>query len=423
MDKGSKKQSLIVKVICLLLSFGLWLYISNVENPVRSYELKNIPVELINTDTLKDSKFAIASNQEFKVDLKLEGSSSDVLKAKKEDFKIVADMSAYALKSGDNTIPVQIVSYPENINIKNNGFLGIKVKLEDLIKKDLLITSKVNVGYKSNIYEKEKTITPSKVTISGARSAVEKVNEAVIEGDEKDIDKNTQISYDIKFLDASGNEVKDVEADNTNAQLNITIIKGKSVPINLKTIGTLQKGLYFDGFELNKSSVNIAGNSEILDNIKSIDTNPLDISELQSDSELSVTLNVPEGITIKDGVDDIKAKIKIRKDEDSTKDDNSTKDDSSTKDIVCNVNYTNLNENLVLESSTQTVNVSLSGTQSMLEKITADNIHVTMDLSKVTDQGTFEYTPVATLINAEQVTVSSVGNVNIIIKKKFEATE
>lgn len=411
MDKGSKKQSLIVKVICLLLSFGLWLYISNVENPVRSYELKNIPVELINTDTLKDSKFAIASNQEFKVDLKLEGSSSDVLKAKKEDFKIVADMSAYALKSGDNTIPVQIVSYPENINIKNNGFLGIKVKLEDLIKKDLLITSKVNVGYKSNIYEKEKTITPSKVTISGARSAVEKVNEAVIEGDAKDIDKNTQISYDIKFLDASGNEVKDVEADNTNAQLNITIIKGKSVPINLKTIGTLQKGLYFDGFELNKSSVNIAGNSDILDNIKSIDTNPLDISELQSDSELRVTLNIPEGITIKDGVDDIKAKIKIRKDEDST------------KDIVCNVNYTNLNENLVLESSTQTVNVSLSGTQSMLEKITADNIHVTMDLSKVTDEGTFEYTPVATLINAEQVTVSSVGNVKIIIKKKFEATE
>ena len=411
MDKGSKKQSLIVKVICLLLSFGLWLYISNVENPVRSYELKNIPVELINTDTLKDSKFAIASNQEFKVDLKLEGSSSDVLKAKKEDFKIVADMSAYALKSGDNTIPVQIVSYPENINIKNNGFLGIKVKLEDLIKKDLFITSKVNVGYKSNIYEKEKTITPSKVTISGARSAVEKVNEAVIEGDAKDIDKNTQISYDIKFLDASGNEVKDVEADNTNAQLNITIIKGKSVPINLKTIGTLQKGLYFDGFELNKSSVNIAGNSDILDNIKSIDTNPLDISELQSDSELRVTLNIPEGITIKDGVDDIKAKIKIRKDEDST------------KDIVCNVNYTNLNENLVLESSTQTVNVSLSGTQSMLEKITADNIHVTMDLSKVTDEGTFEYTPVATLINAEQVTVSSVGNVKIIIKKKFEATE
>lgn len=41
----TKDSTLIVKLICLLLSFGLWLYISNVENPVRTYEIKNIPVE------------------------------------------------------------------------------------------------------------------------------------------------------------------------------------------------------------------------------------------------------------------------------------------------------------------------------------------------------------------------------------------
>lgn len=411
MDKGSKKQSLIVKLICLLLSFGLWLYISNVENPVRSYELKNIPVELVNVDTLKDSKFAIASNQEFKVDLKLQGSSSDVLKAKKEDFKIVADMSAYALKSGDNTIPVQIVSYPENINIKNNGFLGIKIKLEELVKKEMLITSKVSIGYKANVYEKEKTITPSKVIISGAKSVVEKVNEAVIEGEIKDIEKNTQIAYDIKFLDASGNEVKDIEADHDKAQLNITIINGKSVPINLKTVGTLQQGFYFDGFELNKSYINIVGNIEIIEKIEAIDTKPVDISGFKADSEVSVILNVPEGVTIKDEKDDIKAKIKIRKDE------------NITKNIICNVNYINLDQSLVLESSTETVNVNLLGTQSELDKITKDDIHVTMDLSNVIDEGTFDYKPIVTLINAENITISSVENVNVVIKKKSEATE
>jgi YbbR domain-containing protein len=97
MDK-SENGTLIVKIICLLLSFGLWLYISNVENPLRTYELKNIPVELINQDSLTNSKFAIINKQQFTVDLKLEGSSSEVVNAKKEDFKIVADMSTYALK-------------------------------------------------------------------------------------------------------------------------------------------------------------------------------------------------------------------------------------------------------------------------------------------------------------------------------------
>jgi len=194
MDKG-KNRTLIVKIICLLLSFGLWLYISNVENPLRTYDLKNIPVELINEDSLTASKFAIVNKQPVTVDLKLEGPSSEVVKVKKEDFKIVVDMSTYALKNGENTIPVQIINYPENINIKNNGFLGIKVNLEELVQKELTVKSKVKVTYKEHIYEKEQTINPSSVTVTGGKSSIERINEAVLIGDEKDVDANKQSEY------------------------------------------------------------------------------------------------------------------------------------------------------------------------------------------------------------------------------------
>ena len=110
MDKG-KNQTLIVKLVCILLSFGLWLYISNVENPVRTYEIKKVPVELVNTDILKNSDFSVVNDQQFTVDLKLEGPSSEMSKVKKDDFKIVADMETYALREGENTIPVQIITY------------------------------------------------------------------------------------------------------------------------------------------------------------------------------------------------------------------------------------------------------------------------------------------------------------------------
>lgn len=153
MDKiKNKNKTLIPKLICLLLSLGLWIYISNVENPMRTYEIRDIPVELVNLDSLKSSKFAISGNQNFTVDLKIEGPSTDITKVKREDFKIVADMSAYALKTGENTIPVQIISYPENIIIKNNGFLGIKINLEELVTKKFTIQSKVKLSYKDNIY-------------------------------------------------------------------------------------------------------------------------------------------------------------------------------------------------------------------------------------------------------------------------------
>lgn len=406
MDKGKKDKTLTIKLICLLLSLGLWFYITNVENPVRTSELKNIPVELINTDYIANSKFALSENQQFTVDLKLEGPSSDVIKAKKEDFKIVADMSAYALKSGENTIPVQIVNYPENVNIKNNGFLGIKVKLEDLIKKELPVKSKVNLQYKQNIHEKDQTISPANVNVSGPKSSIDKIYEAVITGEEKDINSNIQKSYDIKFLDASGNEIKGIQTDHDKAQLTVTITNGKNVPITLKTIGTLPDGYFLDGSELSRNTVNITGSIEDLDKIKSIETQPVDISNITSTKEINTKLNLPENVSVQQGDDDVRVKINIRHDA------------SITKTITANVQYTGLSDTLTIEESTSTVNVTLSGAKSMLDNITASNIHVAMDLSNVTNEGTFEYTPTVTITNADNVTISNVENVSITVKKK-----
>jgi len=406
MDKG-EGRTLIVKIICVLLSLGLWLYISIVENPLRTYELKNIPVELINQDSLTNSKFTIVNKQQFTVDLKLEGPSSEVVNVKKEDFKIVADMSAYALKNGENTIPVQIISYPENINIKNNGFLGIKINLEELVKKEFTIKSKVKATFKENIYEKEQSISPSKVTVTGGKSSIDKINEAILTGEEKDIDKNNRKEYGIKFIDSLGNEVGDVESDSKTAQLSITITNGKVVPINLKTIGRVSPGFKMDGYELSKNNINIIGDSQSLDKIQAIDTEFVDMSSLQEDHEFDAKLNIPEGISVQSEENSIKVKIKVSKEE------------NVTKNLVCNVQYSNnLNEGLLLESSKPTVNVTVTGTQTAVDKVSSENIKVILDLSNVKEEGTFDYTPQATLINANDVTISSVGSVNIVVKKK-----
>ena len=122
---------------------------------MRTSEVKNIPVELINLDSIKSSELSIVNNQQFKVDLKIEGTSSEIMNVKKEDFKIVVDMSTYVLKEGENTIPVQILAYPENISIKNNGYVGIKVKLEKLISKEITVTPEI-IEITNQIFEKIK---------------------------------------------------------------------------------------------------------------------------------------------------------------------------------------------------------------------------------------------------------------------------
>ena len=51
MDNWKNKQKIIVQLVCLLLSLGLWIYVTNIENPIKSYELSKVPVEIKNADS------------------------------------------------------------------------------------------------------------------------------------------------------------------------------------------------------------------------------------------------------------------------------------------------------------------------------------------------------------------------------------
>ena len=48
MDNWKNKQKVIVQMVCLLLSIALWFYVTNVENPIKTYDISKVPVEIKN---------------------------------------------------------------------------------------------------------------------------------------------------------------------------------------------------------------------------------------------------------------------------------------------------------------------------------------------------------------------------------------
>ena len=74
MDKRNEK--VITIIVCVLLSFSLWVYISNVENVNRTIELKNVSVTIENESALSESKLVLLPDQVFEVNLRIEGPSN-----------------------------------------------------------------------------------------------------------------------------------------------------------------------------------------------------------------------------------------------------------------------------------------------------------------------------------------------------------
>lgn len=405
MDKRNEK--VITIIVCVLLSFSLWVYISNVENVNRTVELKNISVTIENESALSESKLVLLPDQVFEVNLRIEGPSKKVYSISKQDFNLEVDLSAYALKSGVNNIPVKIVDYPEGINIKNTGNLTIKVVLENLEEKEMNVTSKINTTFQDGISEVSSEISPQKVTISGASSFIDKVSQVIIDGSESNISRNFSRTFNLKAVDANGDEVDGVEISTKKVTYSMKVKKQKEVPIKVDYQGSLPNGISKEFEELSINNIIISGEVDDVDKIESIKTEPIYLSNITENKKITLDLVIPEGINVVGNDTSVILTYNV-------KDNNTvpevTDDEKQITKTIEGVEINYIDEDTTkydYDYATKTVNIEIKGTKAELDNITKDQIKVEASVKELTTEGENSVNWNASLINP-------VNNVNIV---------
>ena len=143
------RRQVVIKVLSIIAALILWLYTSNDENISTTYRIANIPIEIINEDYLIQSGLTLMPNQNFSTSLKVTGKPSDVYSIKPEQFKIVADLSVYVLRKGDNRIPITIVKRPAaDISIINDNNMWISLEVDNYAEKTIPIQVKTKGNVK-----------------------------------------------------------------------------------------------------------------------------------------------------------------------------------------------------------------------------------------------------------------------------------
>ncbi|MGG5463028.1 CdaR family protein [Clostridium sp. B9] len=374
MLKKIEGKNFLVKFICLLLSFSLWLYIINVENPVREYKLSNVPVQVINADMLKEYNLVMVPNQNLTVDLDLEGPSSEIYKVKKDQFKIVVNLGAYVLKEGDNNIPVEIASYPTNINIKNNGFLRVNVLLDKYQEKNLPIESKIKVNTEQGVYADKLSINPQNATVSGAQSLVDKVKFLEVKGEINDVNKAVNMSLPVVAVDADGNEVEDVNISPSKVDISFGVKQSKEVPVNVITTGTPKEGLALKSITPSLTKVNLIGQEDALSKVNFVETSPIDVSQFADDASVSTVLKLPDGVSLASGQSaQINVKLAFSKD--------------VQKEIEVPITVDGELKGYIVETDVKSIKLTLDGPEEDVNKVDASKFKCVADISKLTESG------------------------------------
>ena len=389
--------------MCLLLSLGLWIYVTNIENPIKSYELSRVPVEIKNTDSLRDAGLALSPNQEFYVNLKIEGNSQDLFSVDKSDFTITVDLSEFVLKKGENKISVNIENAPNTVKVKNSNALTITVNTEAYSTKEVPVKSKIDVISKSSYYVATPIFTPETIVVSGPESLVNKVTKVIAEGEESNAVKTIVKNYIVTPVDENDKEVTGVQLSQKWAEATIEINEGKTVPIKINTTGTLANGLKLKSISSSITEIGITGPEDILSSINEIGTEVINLSEIKDSTNIEVALGIPDGILIHNGENSITVNIVLEK--------------SQTREFTIDYSMLGQQEGIIIVPDNNKVTITVSGFEDVLNSLTEANFTAELDVSEYAEEGEFIKKPTVNLVGVDNVTIDTVSDVKLTITK------
>jgi len=401
MDRKNKKGQLIIKACCAVAAFMLWLYIYNFENPVMD-KVITVPVSIVNQDVLAKSKLSpvIESNEEIKITVR--GSVSQINDLNTGDFQLVADLASAGVKKGDNKIRVTVEKKPTDIQIANSDSLFITVNVDEMVEKTVPVKIVFEGEARSGYYVLKSDPEYKEATIKGPSKIVSSVDYATARCDISDYYKNMNLKTTLQAESTSGTVYKYVQVVPGAIDLTIQVKKTKTVPINVKTSAD-PAGSGISSILPTTDKVTIAGDETQLQGISGIDTEIVDIINLNGAKTIDAKLVVPQGITLIGNAGTVKLNI--------------TYAAKSEKTLTVPVAIKNVTTGMSAALDQTSVSLTVSGTADAMGSLTADKIECYVDLSGLTAEGTQPVKVMLTLPDGISKTAMSPETINVTLKK------
>lgn len=408
------------KLASVVLSTLLWLIITNYNDPVVTVRFSNIPVTILNDSSItsKGQVYEILENTDIIPIVTITASRSVAESFTRDDITATADLEEVTSR---DMVPIHITLSKNNSEVKNvhGSIEDVKLAIED--SRTRTISLEVNTeGSLSDGYITG-DISPSQnlVRVSGFASKIDTIDKAVANVDITGFTSDISTETDIILYDKDGNVVNDsgIKQNISTVSVNIEILKAKLVKVRLEYTGTPA-----DGYVVSKDpkiepeTVYIAGRNADISNVNEIVISGgerFDITQMTEDFSTKVDIRqfLPNGITLVNengniytvliGIDRmVEAAYEVH---------------------VSKLNITNMPEAAVYAPDTENINVSLKGLSDVMDKLTADNITMSLDLEPLLKnyEGNYPERLTATVqVNVpEGVSVVEAPEITLTLKK------
>jgi YbbR domain-containing protein len=289
-------HNFLIKVFCLLVASGLWIYVSAGQSTVGKFP-SSLNIKAINAGS---GLVAIYDTKTVNVKIMAEPSVWRQLSA--DSFSAYVDLSG--AHEGTIEIPVNVVSSVAGVQILEKDPSSILVSLETIIAKDVSINKKIEGNAGEGLVAGAVEVNPTEVSVKGPKSIVESFSEGTVVVTLNGETGNFTKTLPVIAYDEKGEIIKELEFRPSEVEASVSIVKAsnnKTVGIKVKTNGSPKSGYFVSNITVSPSVVDITGTSSIISQVNYVETYALDITNADVNIEKEISLNPVEGVTLQAG--------------------------------------------------------------------------------------------------------------------------
>ena len=310
--KRIKAIDIVAYVICLVIAFGIWTYVTSTENAEYEYQFTGVLVNLDGVSDLKNKHNLLPiSGYGTEVTITVKGHRSEITKYTSDDIYAYVDLSnidtadRYSLEIHfDLPNNMQSVSVePSIINV----FVDENIEKQIPVEIDILYTSADNITVFDPVIEDDK-IHNEKITVTGPKTVVDSIDHALIIRDLGTITTGVNFNSQFTLIDESGDEVK-----NPYVKTNVNDIS-VSVKVLIEKTVALKADYVHNADDKYTYKVTWMYDGQIVENVKIVG-DPKDVAKYDPTMSLTVSsiadypngsVSMPEDVSVYVGANKIR---------------------------------------------------------------------------------------------------------------------
>ncbi|NMA96472.1 MAG: hypothetical protein GX974_10570 [Clostridiales bacterium] len=371
MSKDDRKtKNLPAKIVSVIFAIILWFVAIGEQNPeiVRSYS--DIPVRVQNESQLSRNNLSLVYDIEEPITIRLKGRSKDLNRIETDDIKGYIDLSDID-KPGEQKVDIEVEGLPLGVRLEKQPERMVVV--DKITSKEVPVEAEIIGKEASGYLMQPYTLKPNNIRVTGPEVMVNKVVKGRVSLDVKDSKSTIEQSLPINLLDENGQaiESKFLSMYQDFAIVTVPIYPKKSVSIEAAISGKPASGYEVTDIEIQPKDIVVSGSEALLDDMKSISTELIDLEGAKTDIKRTVKLQKYEGMYLDPSQpSEVSIVIRIRPIE--------VEEDLS--DVKIDVK--NLGLNRLAELSTDSVDLVLKGDKPTIDAMKEDEIKVYVDLGR-----------------------------------------